>query len=91
MEIVVRRIAGWSPDLSHSELTELYHHGIKGQKWGVRRFQNSDGTLTAAGKARYGSSGKYGSFMDDYGAAVKKAAGTARTIAGDYAARTQSE
>lgn len=32
--------------------TELYHHGIKGQKWGVRRFQNADGTLTSAGKAR---------------------------------------
>lgn len=32
---------------------ELYHHGIKGQKWGVRRFQNEDGSLTAAGKARY--------------------------------------
>lgn len=32
---------------------ELYHHGIKGQKWGIRRYQNPDGTLTAAGKARY--------------------------------------
>jgi len=32
---------------------ELYHHGIKGQKWGVRRFQNPDGSLTYAGKARY--------------------------------------
>ena len=32
---------------------ELYHHGIKGQKWGVRRFQNPDGTLTAAGMKRY--------------------------------------
>lgn len=32
---------------------ELYHHGIKGQKWGVRRYQNSDGTLTEAGKKRY--------------------------------------
>ena len=31
---------------------ELYHHGIKGQKWGVRRYQNKDGTLTAAGKKR---------------------------------------
>ena len=32
---------------------ELYHHGIKGQKWGVRRFENADGTLTEAGKQRY--------------------------------------
>lgn len=31
----------------------LMHHGIKGQKWGIRRFQNSDGSLTAAGKDRY--------------------------------------
>ena len=35
---------------------ELYHWGIKGQKWGVRRYQNPDGTLTAAGKKRYGDS-----------------------------------
>ena len=32
---------------------ELYHHGIKGMKWGVRRFQNEDGSLTTAGKKRY--------------------------------------
>ena len=38
--------------------TELYHHGIKGQKWGVRRFQNEDGSLTAAGRERYGIEGK---------------------------------
>lgn len=31
---------------------ELYHHGIKGQKWGIRRYQNSDGSLTDAGKKR---------------------------------------
>lgn len=31
---------------------ELYHHGIKGMKWGVRRYQNKDGSLTAAGKKR---------------------------------------
>lgn len=34
---------------------ELHHHGIKGQKWGVRRFQNEDGTLTEAGRKRYGN------------------------------------
>ena len=32
---------------------ELYHYGIKGMKWGVRRFQKEDGSLTAAGKKRY--------------------------------------
>lgn len=31
----------------------LMHHGIKGQKWGRRRYQNEDGTLTEVGKARY--------------------------------------
>ena len=34
-------------------MKEIYHHGILGQKWGVRRFQNTDGSLTAAGKSRY--------------------------------------
>jgi len=33
--------------------SELFHHGIKGQKWGVRRYQNEDGSLTEAGKRRY--------------------------------------
>lgn len=35
----------------------LCHHGIKGQKWGVRRFQKSDGTYTGAGRSRYGIDG----------------------------------
>jgi hypothetical protein len=32
---------------------ELYHWGVKGMKWGVRRYQNADGTLTPVGKKRY--------------------------------------
>jgi len=40
---------------------ELYHHGIKGQKWGVRRFQNEDGSYTAAGRKRYGYDERSGS------------------------------
>lgn len=35
------------------ETNSLYHHGIKGMKWGVRRYQNKDGSLTPAGKKRY--------------------------------------
>ena len=37
---------------------ELYHHGILGQKWGIRRYQNPDGTLTEEGKKRY-ANGNY--------------------------------
>lgn len=36
----------------------LAHHGILGMKWGVRRYQNKDGTLTAAGKKRYADGGE---------------------------------
>lgn len=35
------------------ENNELQHHGVKGQKWGVRRYQNRDGSLTKAGQRRY--------------------------------------
>lgn len=40
----------WAP-------TDLAHYGVIGMKWGVRRYQNKDGSLTAAGKKHYGTSG----------------------------------
>lgn len=42
----------------------LYHHGVKGQKWGIRRFQNADGSLTAAGKKKYAKKGWMQSIQD---------------------------
>lgn len=38
---------------------ELYHYGIKGMKWGVRRYQNKDGSLTSAGKKRANDKAHY--------------------------------
>lgn len=39
------------------ESNYLIHYGIKGQKWGIRRYQNPDGSLTSAGRKRYSDSG----------------------------------
>ena len=39
-------------DGDRKNTNELYHHGVKGQRWGERRYQNPDGSLTSEGKKR---------------------------------------
>ena len=57
---------------------ELYHYGVKGMKWGVRRYQSQDGSLTPAGKKRYSSNvveakAAYKQAKKDYNQAFGKA------------------
>lgn len=51
--------------LYYNYTDELYHHGVKGQKWGVRRYQNADGTLTNLGKKRYYSAEDNKAMLDE--------------------------
>lgn len=77
---------------------ELYHHGIKGQKWGVRRFQNADGSLKAAGKKRYGDDSgtpsskptrgeRFKGALKKVGKAVGKAAAVASGVSGEVSTK----
>lgn len=63
MEVIVTRRTGED---------ELYHHGIKGQKWGVRRYQNKDGSLTNKGKKRYSDDNSSKTALQKVGKSVGK-------------------
>lgn len=58
----------------------LMHHGIKNQKWGIRRFQNEDGSLTPEGMKRYGRSEYYDKKISKADAKSRKAANEGKNI-----------
>ena len=51
---------------------ELYHYGIKGMRWGQRRYQNPDGSYTAAGRQRYGFANRFGKRAVSMGRKINK-------------------
>lgn len=53
---------------------QLYHHGIKGQRWGIRRFQNRDGSLTTEGEKRYSKGQEKANIKKDPNERARKAA-----------------
>ena len=71
-------------------MNELYHHGIKGQKWGIRRYQNKDGSLTPTGKKRQAEEIKNLNRVGTYARNATKTQTTIRNMAKNYKEKLDS-
>ena len=71
---------------NYVDSTELYHHGVKGMRWGVRRYQNNDGSLTPAGKKKYGKYERkikeYNDWNNTYNKSIERGRANARSAIG---------
>lgn len=63
-------------------MNELQHHGVLGMKWGVRRYQNKDGSLTSSGRKRYG--------YDDLKRSLKKSSQKTKNATTKAATKTKN-
>lgn len=71
-------------------VNELCHHGVKGQKWGVRRYQNADGSLTTKGRVHWGVGGPRHKVSETRSKTTS--AGTeAKNVSGSSGSKTLSE
>ena len=57
---MAERFDDWEAGIHKGDPNALQHYGVLGMKWGQRRFQNKDGSLTSAGKRHYEKTGEYG-------------------------------
>lgn len=75
----------WKEELySSSYGNDFCHYGVEGQKWGIRRYQNKDGTLTEEGKRRYGEKAtddkeRISNLMEDYSSIKNETKGWTKT------------